>query len=115
MGANRHKANDLRLQALGSKSSILRQDKMPMSHRKGIMAKASEREERRRSEARENGIILEKVKKARKANLDRRERSIDGPGVGMFRKGMLRLNKRDVAEIEESKRSSGKVRKGTRR
>ncbi|KAI9768456.1 MAG: hypothetical protein M1840_004865 [Geoglossum simile] len=115
MGANRHKANDLRLQALGSKSSILRQDKMPLSHRKGIIAKASEREERRRSEARENGIILEKAKKARKVNLDRRERSIDGPGVGTYRKGMLRLNKRDVAEIEEPKGPSGRVRNGSRR
>ncbi|KAI9784963.1 MAG: hypothetical protein M1839_001159 [Geoglossum umbratile] len=113
-GANRHRANDLRLQALGSKSSILSQDKMPMSHRKGIIAKASERGERRRKEAKENGIVLEKAKKAKKANLDRRERSIDGPGVGAFRKGMLRLSKRDVAEIEGPKRPNGKVRKGPR-
>ena len=83
-----------------------------MSHRKGITAKASEREERRRSEARENGVILEKAKKTRKVYLDRRERSIDAPGVGVFRKGMLKLNKRDVAEIEGPER---KVRKGSRR
>jgi hypothetical protein len=114
-GANRHIANDLRLQSLGSKSSILTQDKMPMSHRKGIIAKASEREERRRREARENGIILERAKKARKANMDRRERSIDGPGVGLFKKGMLRLNKRDISEIEGSKRPGGKSRKVPRR
>ncbi|KAH0537369.1 hypothetical protein FGG08_005811 [Glutinoglossum americanum] len=113
-GANRHKANDLRLQSLGSKSSILTQDKVPMSHRRGMMAKKSEREERRRQEAKENGIILEKVKKVKRANLDRRERSIGGPGVGMFKKGMLRLNKRDVAEIEGPKGYGRKCAMGPR-
>ncbi|KAH0547983.1 hypothetical protein GP486_008275 [Trichoglossum hirsutum] len=114
-GANRHKATDLRLQSLGAKASILSQDKMPMSHRKGIIAKASRREERRRREARENGIILEKARKSRGPNIDRRERSIDGPGVGMFRKGMLRLNKRDISEIEGSKRPGGRSQKKTSR
>ena len=86
-----------------------------MSHRKGIIAKATEREERRRREAKENGIILEKAKKVKKANMDKRERSIDGPGVGMFKKGMLRLNKRDVTEIEGPKGLGGKSRKGSSR
>src|SRR5689334_16262578 len=58
-GTNRHKATDLRLQALGSKKSILKQEKMPVSHRRGIIAKEKTREENRRKEARENGIVLE--------------------------------------------------------
>jgi len=65
-GSNRHKAIDLRLQALGSKSSIMTQESMPMSHRKGITAKAAQKEAQRRKEAKENGIILETVVKKRK-------------------------------------------------
>jgi hypothetical protein len=37
-----------------------------MSHRKGIKAKASEKEAQRRKEAKENGIILETAVKKRK-------------------------------------------------
>ncbi|KAF2496576.1 hypothetical protein BU16DRAFT_437211, partial [Lophium mytilinum] len=65
-GSNRHKAIDLRLQSLGSKTSILTQESMPMSHRKGISAKAAVKEAQRRKEAKENGIILETVNKKRK-------------------------------------------------
>ena len=36
-GNSRHKAIDLRLKALGSKSSLFTQEKMPMSHRKGSL------------------------------------------------------------------------------
>jgi len=51
-GKNRHKATDLRLQALGSKTSILKQEKMPMSHRRVLLPnKAIEkRSEERRQE-----------------------------------------------------------------
>ncbi|KAL1623955.1 pre-rRNA processing and 40S ribosomal subunit assembly [Neofusicoccum ribis] len=83
-GKNRHKATDLRIQALGSKGSILAQGKMPMAHRKGIKAKASEREEKRRREARENGIILERAKKEKVGEERKRERGVGGPGVGKF-------------------------------
>src|SRR6266480_6038159 len=47
-GKNRHKALDLRIQALGSATSIYKQEKMPMNHRKGIVRKAQNREEKRR-------------------------------------------------------------------
>ncbi|KAK4947051.1 pre-rRNA processing and 40S ribosomal subunit assembly [Elasticomyces elasticus] len=111
-GSNRHKATELRLQALGSKTSILTQDRMPMAHRKGIMAKSEEREERRRREAKENGIILERAKaaKATRGGAMRREGGVGAPGVGRFKSGTLQLSRRDVASIEGPKRGGGKSR-----
>ncbi|KFY27271.1 hypothetical protein V493_03599, partial [Pseudogymnoascus sp. VKM F-4281 (FW-2241)] len=47
-GTNRHRATDLRIQALGGKGSLFVQAKMPMHMRKGIAAKAEEREKGRR-------------------------------------------------------------------
>ncbi|KAG4423231.1 hypothetical protein IFR04_003597 [Cadophora malorum] len=104
-GNNRHKATDLRLQALGSKESILKQEKMPMSHRKGIISKQSEKEAKRRSEARENGIILEKAKMAKKSSAGKRDRGIGAPGVGRFSGGTLTLSKKDIYDIEGPKRT----------
>ncbi|KUJ13068.1 uncharacterized protein LY89DRAFT_592510 [Mollisia scopiformis] len=104
-GTNRHKATELRLQALGSKMSILKQEKMPMSHRRGIIAKQTEKEEKRRREARENGIILEKAKM--KKNTDgKRDRGVGGPGIGKFSGGTLNLSKKDIFNIEGPRRSS---------
>ncbi|KAA6412284.1 MAG: hypothetical protein FRX48_04436 [Lasallia pustulata] len=113
-GSNRHKALDLRLQDLGSKSSILMQEKMPLSHRKGIVAKAREREENRRREAKENGIILEKAVKGTAKKTPIRQRGIGGPSVGKFQGGMLKLSKKDVADIV-GPRKKLKVKKGGRR
>ena len=107
-GQNRHKALDLRLQDMGSKTSIFAQQKMPLAQRKGIAAKATEREELRRREAQENGIILEKKAKSRKKAHNVKQRSIDAPSVGKFQGGMLRLNKKDVAEIEGPKKIAGR-------
>ncbi|CZR54804.1 uncharacterized protein PAC_04688 [Phialocephala subalpina] len=104
-GNNRHKATDLRLQALGSKTSILKQEKMPMSHRRGIIAKQTEKEDKRRREARENGIILEKAK-MKKSSEGKRDRGVGAPGVGKFSGGTLKLSKKDIFEIEGPKRSS---------
>lgn len=96
---------DLRLQAVGAKTSILKQEKMPMSHRKGIKAKQSKHEEKRRKEARENGIILEKAKISAKTSWERkRERGVGGPGVGKFMGGTLKLSKKDIFDIEGPKR-----------
>ncbi|KAI0388684.1 hypothetical protein F5Y17DRAFT_185727 [Xylariaceae sp. FL0594] len=108
VGRNRHLATDLRLSALGSKTSIYKQEKMPMSFRKGIQAAAHGRETKRRQEARENGIILEKGglktlgKKAMKAKRKGPGRDIDAPAVGRLSNGMLKLSKRDIASIESS-------------
>ncbi|CAO1603914.1 pre-rRNA processing and 40S ribosomal subunit assembly [Xanthoria calcicola] len=94
-GRNRHKAMDVRQQALGSKTSVFAQQKMPQAQRKGIVAKATEREEKRRREAKESGIILEKAVKSKTKDL-KRERGVGAPSVGKFSRGMLTLSKRDV-------------------
>ena len=112
LGKNRHKALDLRLQSLGSSSSIFKQEKMPMSHRKGIANKAKRREEIRRRDAKEAGIVLERKQVVRKER-ERRERGVGGPSVGKFRGGMLQLSKRDVADIEGLKHR--RDRKGKKR
>lgn len=121
-GRNRHKATDLRLAALGSKDSIYKQAKMPMGTRKGIIATAEKREEKRRREARENGIVLERAtagvhegwtglkgKKSRSASSGagsggsrKREAAVDAPAVGKLRNGLLQLSKKDIREIEGS-------------
>ncbi|KAI9837485.1 MAG: hypothetical protein M1819_007133 [Sarea resinae] len=113
-GRNRHKATDLRLRTLGAKTSILTQEKMPLSHRKGIVAKASQREEKRRLEAKENGIILERATKVKKGTEGKRERGVGAPSVGRFSGGMLKLSKKDVMDIEGPRRN-GKGKKGSRR
>lgn len=110
-GKNRHKALDMRLQSLGSKTSILTQGKMPMSHRKGIQAKAAQREEKRRKEAKENGIILEAAVKMKKIE-KRRERGVGGPGVGKFRGGTLSLRRKDIESIQGKWGTKGKRGKG---
>lgn len=102
-GKNRHKAIDLRIQSLGGTKSIYEQKKMPKSHREGIQAKAAKREERRRREARENGIILEKPTKTGKKAPRKRDRGIGGPSIGKFTGATLRLSERDVADLRGSK------------
>lgn len=108
-GKNRHKALDLRIQALGSATSIYKQENMPMSHRKGILRKAQYREEKRRKEAKEAGIVLEK-KKGVTNGREKRERGIGGPAVGKFKGGLLMLSKKDVASIDERRERLGSKR-----
>ncbi|RKF78848.1 hypothetical protein GcM1_207009 [Golovinomyces cichoracearum] len=105
-GKNRHKATDLRLRALGSKISILNQKNMPLSHRKGIDAKNKERDTKRKKEARENGIVLEKATFGGKKTFEkRRDRGIGAPSVGIFSRGTLRLSEKDIKGVEGSHRS----------
>lgn len=99
-GKSRLKALDLRLKDLGAKKSSLEQQRMPLSHRRGITAKATDREQRRRKDALENGVILEKAKHASKADQTRRVRSVGGPAIGRFRGGTLRLGARDLRSIQ---------------
>lgn len=74
---------------------------MPLPERRANAAKAKALEEKRRSEARENGIVLEKeVRKPRAVGKAKaRERGVGGPAVGKFRGGTLTLSKRDVTAI----------------
>lgn len=104
-GQNRHKALDIRQQGLGSRSSIYTQKKMPLAQRRGIVAKAAEKDQSRRREAKENGIILEKF--ARSKDRDpKRQREIGAPTVGRFSRGMLTLSKKDVTDIVGRPRKS---------
>lgn len=113
-GKHRHKAVDMRLQSLGSKESLFQQEKMPLAHRRGILAKAATREAVRRREARENGIILERPSGKSNSSRARRERGVDVPAVGKFHGGTLKLSKRDVADIQGPSRSGGRGRRGRR-
>ncbi|PWY85724.1 hypothetical protein BO94DRAFT_467314 [Aspergillus sclerotioniger CBS 115572] len=113
-GKNRIKALDLRMQEIGAKSSLYKQS-MPSSHRRGIKAKADMKEDRRRREARENGIILEKpAPKSNVTNNKRRERGVGGSSIGKFAGGSLNLSKRDVAAIQGPRRSTKGKSKGRR-
>ena len=77
---------------------------MPLAERKGISAKKAQRDIVRRQEAKENGIILEKAVKAKRRFDTKRQRGIGAPAVGKFRGGMLKLSKKDVADIVGPKR-----------
>lgn len=110
----RHKLTDLQIQSLGAKKSIFAQKSMPMSHRKGINAKTKMRDEKRRSEAKENGITLEKEKKVRKV-AGKRERGLGAPSVGKFKGGTLTLSKRDLRGLTSSGGDKSKGKKGRRR
>ncbi|KOS46476.1 hypothetical protein ACN38_g2543 [Penicillium nordicum] len=104
-GKNRLKALDMRMQSLGAKTSLYAQTKMPTAHRRGIKAKATSKEDRRRQEAKENGIILEKPSKVQKSsNNGRRERGVVGSSVGKFSGGTLNLNKDDIDRVQSSGR-----------
>ena len=72
---------------------------MPLAQRKGIIAKATERNDSRRREAKENGIVLEKAVKGKKKHEAKRQRGVGAPSVGKFQGGMLKLSRKDVAEI----------------
>lgn len=110
----RHKLTDLQLQTLGAKKSIFAQKSMPMSHRKGINARKKAGDEKRRSEAKENGITLEKEKKERKV-AGRRERGVGAPSVGKFKGGTLTLSKKDLRGLTSSSGDKTKGKKDRRR
>ncbi|KAL6791894.1 hypothetical protein J3E68DRAFT_409620 [Trichoderma sp. SZMC 28012] len=110
-GRVRQKALDMRIQALGSKTSILKQEKMPMHMRKGINAAAVEREAKRRREAKETGVILER-ETGKKKKRDRRGGGGGGngfgPAVGRMKGAELRISERDVKKIEGTRDTFGR-------
>ncbi|RKF56685.1 hypothetical protein OnM2_079031 [Erysiphe neolycopersici] len=100
-GNNRHKATDLRLLDLGSRHSILTQKNMPMAHRKGIIEKKRGIELKRRKNALENGIILEKVAMGnKKITRKRHGNAIGDPSVGRLSRGILQLSRKDIKNIQ---------------
>lgn len=122
-GAARLRALDMRIRDLGGKKSHLDQDRMPIAFRKGMVAKASEREDKRRTEAKENGIILERFgaktrggagAAARGGGRERKSAiGTGGPDIGTYRGATLRLSKNDIKGMEGSKRG-GKGGRGGR-
>lgn len=79
-----------------------------MAERKGVNANRAVRDEKRRNEAKENGVILER--EARKSIGERgkiRDRGVGGPSIGRMRGGMLTLSRRDIAEIQGPPRGGG--------
>ena len=118
-GRNRHLATDLRLAALGSKRSIFAQQRMPMGIRKGIAGAAAAREAKRRRDARESGLVLERKASSGasatwlrgfgaagggrgrdRGSKGRKDVAVDAPAVGKLRNGMLKLSKKDIGEIQ---------------
>ncbi|KAJ4418833.1 pre-rRNA processing and 40S ribosomal subunit assembly [Neurospora sp. IMI 360204] len=113
-GRIRKKTTDMRMQALGAKGSVLEQEKMPMNMRKGINKAAETYEQKRRREARENGIILEKASGKGKGGKTggnggggggkkrSGDRPVDMPGIGKMRGAQLTISKRDIRSMENS-------------
>jgi hypothetical protein len=82
-----------------------------------MIAKAQEREAKRRAEAKEAGIVLERETRKKKGADRGRERGVGGPSVGKFRGGMLTLSKKDVRDITGEgggERGKGKAKRGRR-
>ncbi|OAL51405.1 hypothetical protein IQ07DRAFT_566014 [Pyrenochaeta sp. DS3sAY3a] len=112
-GVARHKSTDLHLQALGAKTSVFTQKKMPMAQRQHEAAKARGIEEKRRARAKEAGIVLEVEKRVGKSEREKkRERGVGGPSIGRFRGGTLTLSKGDVRSITGGGKRKGKGRGG---
>ncbi|KAG0635169.1 hypothetical protein HOY80DRAFT_1025279 [Tuber brumale] len=105
-GKNRLKALESRIQALGGKDITI-QKKVPMAIRKGIAAAREERELKRRKNAKEAGIVLEKDTTRKKISKKRQNRGGFGPSIGRFKGGALVLSKRDVMDIEGRSGSGG--------
>lgn len=99
-GAARHAALDLSMRSLGAKNSTNFQKNMPMSHRKGIAAKKLATEEKRRREAKDTGVVLEKVARL-KSNSVKRDRGAGAPAIGRFEGGTLHLSRKDVRSIRD--------------
>jgi hypothetical protein len=111
-GISRHKSTDLHLQSLGAKGSVFTQKKMPMSQRKHMIQKARLTDEKRRAEAKEAGVILERPTmgkpKAKRDDYKKRDGTVGMPSVGKFRGGTLNLSKKDVRAITGGGGAKGK-------
>ncbi|KAF1813364.1 hypothetical protein P152DRAFT_434380 [Eremomyces bilateralis CBS 781.70] len=108
MGRNRHKAHELHLLSLGAKGSVHAEQNVPMLKRKGMESAAREKERKRRKEAGETGVVLEKARKEKTTRT--RDRGI-GVGVGRFKGGTLKLSQNDVKRITGPKEKSRRGRR----
>ncbi|RPA80471.1 hypothetical protein BJ508DRAFT_415451 [Ascobolus immersus RN42] len=109
-GKNRHKATAMRIAELATTHGVKtdKTEKMPMNMRKGMIKAQESREEKRRREAKEAGIILEKARKKDTGKEERRDRGLNLNGMGKFRNGALVISKKEVDTISASvSKSSG--------
>lgn len=84
-----------------------------MHMRKGMAAASEAREAKRRREAKENGIILEReTGKQKRRSRGRDGGGVDRPGVGRLKGAELRISEGDVKRIEGTRDVFG--RKGRR-
>ena len=99
------------MQALGAKGSVLEQEKMPMNMRKGINKAAETYEQKRRREAKENGIVLERASGKGKGKSGggggggkkrSGDRPVDMPGIGKMRGAQLTISAREIRSMENS-------------
>ena len=82
-----------------------------MNMRKGITRHREEREAKRRREAKENGIILERPEVKKKkggGGGGKRDGGVDRPGIGRMRGAELRISEADVRKIEGSRDAFGR-------
>ncbi|CAK7235627.1 pre-rRNA processing and 40S ribosomal subunit assembly [Sporothrix curviconia] len=134
-GRLRQRTIDLRVQAVANKArgdassssagtvtvsqaseSIFTPANLPMSIRKGMAAAAALRETKRRREARESGIVLERpAAKLVSKSAAKRMRAVDAPAVGRMRGSELRLRDKDVREIEGPRKGAFSKKKKKRR
>ncbi len=91
-----------------------------MSMRKGIAAAADARDAKRRREAKENGVILERSAQTqgRKkgggggSSRGRGGGDVHSPGIGRMRGAELRISESDVRKIEGSRDAFGRRGRG---
>lgn len=88
---------------------------MPMSIRKGIVSAAANREAKRRREAKENGIILERQSGGGKAKRSRPAGDLVRPGIGRLKGAELRLSNKDVQSMEGARHVHGRKNTGKKR
>lgn len=79
-----------------------------MNMRKGIVAAAGAREAKRRREAKENGVILERETSKKGRRERKRDLGVDRPGVGRLKGAELRLSDRDIRGIEGTRDTFGR-------
>ncbi|KAI5813104.1 hypothetical protein BZA77DRAFT_322392 [Pyronema omphalodes] len=107
-GAQRLKAQQLRIEALGGKKI---EQKMGMRMKQGIEAKKTDKEKKRRREAKEAGVVLEKERKVKKVRT--RTGGVGDASVGKWKGGALVLSKKDIGDIVG--RKTGGSKKGGKR
>ena len=71
-----------------------------MGMRKGIVAAAGARETKRRREAKENGVILERETGKKKGRERSKDSGVDRPGIGRMKGAELRLSDHNIRRVE---------------